>query len=210
MKKIILLLLLISLTSCITYDSGYIRNIRKSVAIKDTVDLYEYESDGSVGEKVKRVPASMLKNSDLYGYRIRSFSPMFNTVSIEKDTFFVSYEDVMDLKNFNISLQSTQFTSSIKDKSIYWSRAITYITRHSSMKIQMSNENLIECFNPISASDISFSVTCQILSDSLVSYTVNSYGCMSALVTGSRGLCTKIESPSNARKLAYYMINNEE
>jgi hypothetical protein len=211
MKIYLCFLFLFILTSCISlndsgykYDSGYKKYEGKGVIIKNNAITYEY-LNGKIGDQKGILKGKLGDTVNLLGYRFRIPGPFVYSLIENKDTIFVSKEDVISLKDYKIRLMPTTFKISKDQDEIVWGRANKYVATHADLKIQIQTNFLIETYSPFKDGQLSYKITRQPLGNE-VEFEVSAFKGIYNYY--SKDVST-ISSYEDAQKCAFFMMYGE-
>jgi hypothetical protein len=141
---------------------------KKRVVLTDHATYLMY-SGGKVQSGAKPLPARAGDTIEVIG-RVVGWGgsvPHAYLSLLASDTVYILSSDLIPLSWAPLAHQSAKFRLPTTQDPTAWGRAIVYIQRHSSVKVQTASDNLVQTFNPIDPGDRGFTVTRVPMGDSV-------------------------------------------
>lgn len=210
MKKLLLFLpIILFFTSC--SNVGFVkRSIDKhgyAYLLRDNPELLTITNDGRLG-----VPAGInfegktMDKIKYSGYRYSLSSKWFK-VSYNNQEYYL--QSAIDEIDYDILTLELPVEIEPEEDKYAWSRAVVYISKYGSLKIQTQTDLIIETFTPTETGDVGFRVAKEIKKDKVL------YHPLGVAKSDMFSISENMEFHFNSdyyesRKLAYFMLYGKE
>lgn len=202
MKNLLLygIAIMLLLSGCTTWNYKAIK--LEGIVLWDKVELYERNATGTIGA-ITSYTMEGRKNSyiDILGIlrkkEIAVDDPLYVLIEYNEKEYFAPIHQVAPVEYRRMATIKIDELRIPKEKDAeHWSRAIYYVNKHSSMKIQTQTEYMISTFNPITIGQKGFNISKRI-EDAEVIYSIE---------VPVRGPNVVFNSIRDAKRCGYYIL----
>jgi hypothetical protein len=155
MKRIVLFMsFALIFSGCLSFKTE-IRQNRSTLVVKETTNLYLLENDTPTNQVIGEAKTG----ERLQSYQYITGASFIYCVDYAGKKAWVREFSVYSEGEYQLFMQRTEFEVDSAKNNESWARATIAISKYSTMKLQLSNDFLLETYNPLTYTDKAFTIT---------------------------------------------------
>jgi len=172
----------------------------------DRVELYNKTSNNMLGKKTEFViEGKKGEPIQIYGLLRETGlviqEPQYVQIKYNEREYFAPIGQIAPVEYIKLrNINPSEIRMPREKDSESWSRAIYFVNRHSSMKMQTQTDYIINTYNPISNGSRGYNIIKRYEGDEVI-YSID---------VPTRGMNTTFNSPQDARRCGYYILYGKE